>query len=111
MYQQRIGRCCNVEQAFPPQQQAARSALEQAVERKRQELECKSEGFDPWHKGGRILRRPEVQVRTGLSRSTIYALMDEGLFPRPIRLGKRAVGWPDHVIAEFIQTRSQTGEG
>jgi prophage regulatory protein len=61
--------------------------------------------------GGRILRRPEVQRRTGLSRSTIYGLMAEGLFPRPVRLGKRAVGWPDHVIAEFIQSRSQTGEG
>ena len=96
---------------FSPREQSARIALERAVEQKRQERERKGDALDPWHSNGRILRRPEVQVRTGLSRSTIYAMMDEGLFPRPIRLGKRAVGWPDHVISEFIRGRSQTGEG
>ena len=85
-----------------------RAALERAVEQNRQQSASKQ--FDPWHGGGRILRRPEVELRTGLSRSSIYALMAEGIFPRPIRLGKRAVGWPDHIITEFLQTRSQTGE-
>ena len=41
----------------------------------------------------RVLRLPEVQDRTGLSRTTIYAWMAEGRFPRPIPLGARAVGW------------------
>ena len=91
-----------------PEQLAARANLRRMVEQKSQI--SPNQHFDSWSVGGRILRRWEVELRTGLSRSTIYALMDEGLFPRPIRLGKRAVGWPDHVIAEFLQSRSVAGE-
>ena len=47
----------------------------------------------------RILRRPEVESRTGLSRSTIYAMMAEDRFPKPKRLGKRAVGWTETAIS------------
>ena len=36
----------------------------------------------------RMLRRPEVETRTGLSRSTIYAMISEGTFPKPIRSGQ-----------------------
>ena len=53
----------------------------------------------------RILRRPEVEVRTGLSRSTIYEMMAEGTFPRPLRLGKRAVGWTETAIADWLASR------
>jgi len=53
----------------------------------------------------RILRRPEVENRTGLSRSTIYAMISEGTFPKPIRLGKRAVGWPETAVADWIGER------
>lgn len=55
----------------------------------------------------RMMRRPEVEIRTGLSRSTLYAMMADGTFPRPVRLGKRAVGWPESVIAEWLQSRAQ----
>ena len=47
----------------------------------------------------RILRRPEVEHMVGLSRSTIYAMMAEGHFPKPVRLGRRAVGWLSDVSA------------
>ena len=53
----------------------------------------------------RILRRREVEARTGLSRSTIYAQMAEGAFPKPVRLGKRAVGWTDSDIDEWLESR------
>lgn len=53
----------------------------------------------------RILRRPEVQTRTGLSRSTIYAMLAEGAFPAPVRLGARAVGWPESEIAAWLESR------
>jgi prophage regulatory protein len=49
----------------------------------------------------RIHRLPEVKVLTGLSRSTIYAQMAEGTFPKPKRIGKRAVGWTDSIITEW----------
>ncbi len=53
----------------------------------------------------RILRRREVEARTGLSRSTLYAQMSDGAFPKPVRLGKRAVGWPDSDIDEWLESR------
>jgi len=40
-----------------------------------------------------LLRRPEVERRIGLARSSIYRMMDAGEFPRPIRIGRRAVAW------------------
>ncbi len=52
-----------------------------------------------------ILRRPAVEARTGLSRSTIYAMMAEGTFPKPVRLGKRAVGWTESTISEWLESR------
>ena len=42
----------------------------------------------------RILRRNDVQKMTGLSRSTIYRWSSNGSFPKPAKLGPRAVGWP-----------------
>jgi len=53
----------------------------------------------------RILRRREVEARTGLSRSTTYSQMAEGSFPKPVRLGKRAVGWRDTAIDEWLASR------
>lgn len=58
----------------------------------------------------RILRRPQVQHRTGLSRSTIYAMMKEGRFPRPIRLSARAVGWTETSINEWLESRISGAE-
>lgn len=55
----------------------------------------------------RFLRRTAVQDITGLSTSTLYAMMKEGRFPRPLLLGKRAVGWPENVICDWIASRSE----
>jgi prophage regulatory protein len=53
----------------------------------------------------RILRRPEVLARTGLARSTIYAMIAAGTFPRPIRLGVKAVGWSETEITAWLDAR------
>lgn len=55
-----------------------------------------------------LLRRPEVERRTGLSRTTIYRLMDEGRFPRPRRIGARAVAWQQHEIDAWQASRPLT---
>jgi len=52
-----------------------------------------------------ILRRPVVESRTGLSRSTIYAAIEKGSFPRPISLGPRAVGWIEEEIDAWIEAQ------
>ena len=54
----------------------------------------------------KLLRRPEVEARTGLSRSTLYDWMKRGDFPRPVKLGERAVGWPESAVAEWIASRA-----
>jgi len=51
------------------------------------------------------LRRPAVEAATGLSRSTLYAMMDAGDFPRPIRIGRRAVAWPESAILDWLASR------
>lgn len=53
----------------------------------------------------KIFRRKELESILGLSRSTIYAKMAEGDFPKPIKLGARAVGWPEAEIAAWLETR------
>ncbi len=51
------------------------------------------------------LRRPAVEAVTGLSRSSIYEMMDKGEFPRPIRIGKRSVAWPQSSIETWLAER------
>lgn len=53
----------------------------------------------------RILRRPEVERRTGLSRSAIYALMAKQGFPAAIPLTAKAVGWLESSIDSWIDER------
>jgi len=53
----------------------------------------------------RILRRKQVEEVTGLSRSTLYKFIKEGLFPQPISLGSRAVGWIDSEVNLWVSNR------
>ena len=53
----------------------------------------------------KVLRLPEVMHRTGLSRATIYRLMDQGLFPLRRRLSAGAVGWSEEEIEAWIRER------
>lgn len=53
----------------------------------------------------RILRRPLVQQRTGLSRSTLYQYIKDGAFPAPLPLGPRAVGWLEQDVTNWIAAR------
>ena len=39
------------------------------------------------HQHPRLLRRPEVKARTGIPCSTLYRLMANGQFPRPMKIG------------------------
>ena len=54
----------------------------------------------------RILRRPEVEMRTGLSRSAIYALMAKQQFPAAIPLTAKAVGWLESSVETWIADRA-----
>lgn len=53
----------------------------------------------------RILRLPEVKTMCGLSRTSIYLHISESLFPQPLLLGRRMVGWPEREIAAMNAAR------
>ena len=56
-----------------------------------------------------ILRRKQVEARTGLSRSTIYARIQSGTFPAPVSLGPRAVGWIESDVQRWLSDRIEAG--
>jgi prophage regulatory protein len=52
-----------------------------------------------------FLRRKDVQIRTGLARSTIYLYVQQGSFPKPVTLGPRAVAWLESEVSAWITER------
>ncbi|MEH6348871.1 AlpA family transcriptional regulator [Pseudomonas sp. 3JA] len=52
-----------------------------------------------------IMRREEVERKTGFKRAHIYNLMKEGQFPQAKRIGLRAVGWDSLEIEQWITER------
>lgn len=52
-----------------------------------------------------IMRREEVEKRTGFKRAHLYNLMKEGKFPRAKRIGLRAVGWDSLEIDQWVNDR------
>lgn len=53
----------------------------------------------------RLLRRHDVETRTGISRSSIYAWMKCGDFPQPVKLGTRLVAWRESDINAWLESR------
>jgi prophage regulatory protein len=52
-----------------------------------------------------ILRLPAVKSQSGLSRSTVYLRISQGLWTKPISLGARAVGWPSSEVTAINAAR------
>lgn len=52
-----------------------------------------------------IHRLPTVQANTGYSRSTIYLRISQGLWPKPVSLGPRAMGWPAEEVERLNAAR------
>lgn len=58
-----------------------------------------------------VLRLNQVKARTGLSRSTIYAYITQNLFPTPLKLGPRAVGWLESDIQSWVEEKIVESRG
>ncbi|MEG9438510.1 AlpA family transcriptional regulator [Edaphobacter sp. HDX4] len=50
----------------------------------------------------KFLRLPTIIETTGLSRSTIYRKLDDGNFPRPVRLGPKSVAWIESEVQDWM---------
>jgi prophage regulatory protein len=53
----------------------------------------------------KILRMKQVEDATGEKRSTIYWRIQEGSFPKPVKLGAKSVGWPEDEVAAYNASR------
>ena len=51
----------------------------------------------------RILRLPAVLARTGLTRSTLYRKIEQGKFPRQIKISERCAGWRQSAVEEWLR--------
>lgn len=54
----------------------------------------------------RLLRLPQVKVKTGLAASTIWKYVKHGTFPPPIRIGSRAACWKESEISAWIEANT-----
>ena len=52
-----------------------------------------------------IYRLPDVKTSMGLSRSTLYSRIKNGLFVKPILLGERSVGWLNSEVQALLNAR------
>ena len=52
----------------------------------------------------RILRIRTVLERTGLSRSTLYRRVEQGSFPKQVRIAERCVGWRESAIEAWMRS-------
>jgi len=58
----------------------------------------------------RLVRLAEVIHSTGRSRSSIYSDIKEGVFPKPVKIGKRSVAWSSEDISNWIANRINGGD-
>lgn len=53
----------------------------------------------------KVLRLPEVLVRCGLQKTSVYRAIGEGTFPQPVSIGARAVAWRESDIEVWLAAR------
>jgi len=58
-----------------------------------------------------LIRLPKVKQTTGLSKSTIYARIAEGTFPKQIPIGPRLVVWVESDIQNWIAEQVAAARG
>lgn len=59
----------------------------------------------------RLIRLPQVKDMTGLGRSSVYKLMAENSFPKPVTLIGRASAWVEGEVIEWIEERVAERDG
>jgi prophage regulatory protein len=52
-----------------------------------------------------MIKLKDVQRITSLSRSSIYAYIDKGIFPTQVKLGARSVAWLESDIQSWVESK------
>lgn len=58
----------------------------------------------------RLLKLPEVSLRTGVPKSSVYWRISKGEFPRPIKIGERSSAWNSDEIEKWIAAKIEAGQ-
>ena len=58
----------------------------------------------------RLLRLAEVRSRVGLGKTSIYEMVRQGLFPKPIKITPAAVRWSEREIDAWIASLLRNGQ-
>jgi prophage regulatory protein len=58
-------------------------------------------------KMAQLLRLPQVLARVGLRSTRVYQLIGDGLFPKPIKLGARAIAFVESEVDGWIEAQAQ----
>jgi prophage regulatory protein len=53
----------------------------------------------------KFIKLASVISMTGLSKSSIYAMMKKGEFPKSVTIGSRAVAWVEAEIQKWIEEK------
>lgn len=53
----------------------------------------------------KLLKLKDVLAITGLSRSYVYALAQQNLFPKPVKLTERSSAWVEAEVEAWIESR------
>jgi prophage regulatory protein len=60
---------------------------------------------------GRLIRLPEVRRLVPLCRATIYQLISQGKFPKPVGIGGRAVAWIETEVEAWVEAKVRAARG
>lgn len=85
-----VERWCEVFGDLPPSGNRVEAAVQPAIE--------------PMPAYDTMLRMPDIERLTGLSKATIKRMVHDGRFPKPMRVGLRAKGWLARDVRTFIET-------
>ncbi|MBC0852589.1 helix-turn-helix transcriptional regulator [Pantoea stewartii] len=58
-----------------------------------------------------LIRLPEVKRRTGYSKAWLYRLISQNRFPKPVKIGSRAIAFIESEIDEWIEQRIAESRG
>lgn len=56
-----------------------------------------------------LWKRKKVEDLIGVTTTTLYRMMSKGAFPRPVRIGLRAVRWREEDILAWLNSREHAG--
>ena len=54
---------------------------------------------------GRLIGLAGVESLTGCKKSTLYLMISQNRFVRPVRLSARHVAWPETAVLQWVQDR------